>query len=130
MSITAKKLNGNSLKNKDLDLMIKEQLQIIDDKILRSDKGIGKNFITHSLPTNVINIIGYEKADIQRVMYSSILCSLEQRGFKVRIMMEKDLTILYIEWIVEIENILLDRMNSILGEKRIDRDELIRITKS
>ena len=45
MSVTVKQINELTLKNKDIDVMIKEQLQIIDDKLLHSDRLICNNCI-------------------------------------------------------------------------------------
>ena len=124
MSITVKQLNKSSLKNKEIDIMIKEQLQIIDDKILRAERGIGKNFISHHLPTTIVNISGYEKMDAQRIIYSSIICSLEQRGFISKILIDSEMTILYIEWITEFKPKTLEIMNNILKDRRVTSEEM------
>ena len=37
MSVTAKQLSKSGARGKDLDAIVREQLQIVDDKLLRAD---------------------------------------------------------------------------------------------
>ena len=118
MSITTKYLSKLSSKTKELQGIIREHLQIIDDKLLHSDKSWGRNVITHDLPTSFV-FPGLEKKDAQRMIYSQILKSLEKRGFETKILLDNDRTILYIIWTCEYNPEELDDMNSIIKSNRI-----------
>jgi hypothetical protein len=124
MSVTVKQLNELTLKNKDIETTIKEQLNIIDDKLLRSDRAIGSNCITHTLPTFIVGISGIDRRDIQRIIYSSIMCSLEKRGFIVKICLSENSTTLYISWKSELDIESVETMNSIIKNNRISKEEL------
>lgn len=123
MSVTVKQINELSLRNKDLDTMIKEQLQIIDDKLLHSDKYIGNNSIIHHLPTTMPSIVGIERMDSQRIIYSSIICSLEKRGFIVKLLLNNNYALLHISWKSEIDKVSLDTMNTIIRNNIITQEE-------
>lgn len=124
MSVTVKQMNELCLKNKDLDTIIKEQLQIIDDKLLHSDRSIGNNCITHSLPTTMPGVVGIDRQDAQRIVYSSIICSLEKRGFTVKISLNDSSTILYVSWRSEMDKESIEVMNTIIRNNRISKEEL------
>lgn len=124
MSVNVKQMNELCLKNKDLDTIIKEQLQIIDDKLLHSDRSIGNNCITHSLPTTMPGVVGIDRQDAQRIVYSSIICSLEKRGFTTKISLSDSSTILYVSWKSEMDKESIDVMNSIIRNNRISKEEL------
>lgn len=124
MSVTVKQINEMCLRNKDLDTIIKEQLQIIDDKLLHSDRSIGNNCITHSLPTTMPSVIGVDRQDAQRIVYSSIMCSLEKRGFTVKIVLNTSSSILYVSWKSEMDIQSVNVMNQIIKNNLITQDEL------
>jgi hypothetical protein len=124
MSITVKQISDLSIKNKDIDILIKEQLNMIDDKLLHSDRSWGNNCITHDLPTNLIGLPGLDKADAQRIIYTSIICSLEKRGFEVKIVLNDISSILYISWKSELDKKDIDSMNSIIKKRRINIEDL------
>lgn len=124
MSVTVKQINEMCLKNKDLDAIIKEQLQIIDDKLLHSDRALGNNCITHSLPTTMPSIIGIDRQDSQRIVYSTIICSLEKRGFITKLVLNNVSTTLYIAWKSELNSDAINTMNSIIRTKLISKEQL------
>lgn len=124
MSVTVKQINELCLRNKDLETIIKEQLQIIDDKLLHSDRSIGNNCITHALPTTMPSVVGIERQDAQRIVYSSLICSLEKRGFIVKIALNDTSSILYVSWKSEIDQQSVETMNFIIRNNRITKDEL------
>lgn len=124
MSVTVKQMNELCLKNKDLDTIIKEQLQIIDDKLLHSDRSIGNNCITHSLPITMTGIIGIDRQDSQRIVYSSIIYSLEKRGFTVKITLSDLSTILYVSWKSEMDKTSIETMNRIIRNNLISKEDL------
>lgn len=127
MSVTVKQINDICMKNKDLETLVKEQLQIIDDKILHSDKSIGNNYITHYLPVTMPGLVGIERQDAQRIVYSSIICSLEKRGFNIKIVLNESSTILYIAWKAELNQGSLETMNKIIKSKLVTNTELQKI---
>lgn len=123
MAVTTKSLSKLSSKTKELESIIREHLQIIDDKLLHSDKSWGRNLITHDLPTSFV-FPGLEKKDAQRMIYSNIIKSLEHRGFEVKILLEAERTILYIRWTCDQDTHELDTMNSIIRDSRIQTSEI------
>ena len=118
MSITLKHLSKLSARTKELEGVIREHLQIIDDKLLHSDKTWGRNIVTHDLPTSFI-YPGLDKKDAQRMIYSSIIKNLQKRGFEVKILLETERTIIYISWTCEYDTTELDTMNTIIRDNRI-----------
>jgi hypothetical protein len=124
MSVTAKQMSQLCMKNRDIETIIKEQLQIIDDKLLHSDRGIGLSYITHSLPVIMVGINGMDKIDAQRIVYSTIICSLEKRGFTVKISLDDSSSIIYVAWKSELDQSSLDTMNIIIRNNRISKSEL------
>jgi hypothetical protein len=124
MSVTVKQMNELCLRNKDLETIIKEQLQMIDDKLLHSDRSIGNNCITHSLPTTMPGVVGVDRQDAQRIVYSSIIYSLEKRGFVVKIVLSNSCTTLYISWKSEMDQKSVEAMNTIIRNNLITKEEL------
>lgn len=124
MSVTVKQINEMCMKNKDLDTLVKEQLQIIDDKLLHSDRSLGNNCIVHGLPTTMPGIIGIDRQDAQRIVYSTIICSLEKRGFVVKIVLDDSSTLLYISWKATLDNDSIKSMNTIIGKNLITKKEI------
>lgn len=123
MSVTVKQMNELCLRNKDLDTIIKEQLQMIDDKLLHSDRSIGNNCITHGLPTTMPSVVGIERQDAQRIVYSSIICSLEKRGFIVKLSLNESSSLLYVSWKSEMDKHSVDTMNSIIRGNLVSKEE-------
>ncbi len=123
MSVTVKQINELCLRNKDLETIIKEQLQMIDDKLLHSDRSLGNNCITHSLPTTMPSVVGVDRQDAQRIVYSSIICSLEKRGFTVKLVLGESATLLYVSWKSELDQNSIETMNSIIRNNLISKDE-------
>lgn len=129
MSVTVKQITDLCMKNKDIETIIKEQLQIIDNKLLHSEKIWGSNCIIHSLPTTVIGITGLDRKDVQRIIYSSIICSLNNRGFTTKIVLDDVYSVLYICWTTELDRISINTMNSIIKNNRISKEELNNIIR-
>lgn len=124
MSVTVKQINELCLRNKDLDTLIKEQLQMIDDKLLHSDRSIGNNCISHTLPTTMPSIIGIDRQDAQRIIYSTIICSLEKRGFTVRLYIDESTALMYISWKSEMDTDSTNTMNKIIRTKMVSKNEI------
>lgn len=124
MSITVKQINDLCIKNKDIDTIVKEQLEIIDEKLLHCNQSFGNNYIIHHLPTNIIGIPGIDKQDTQRIVYSSIICSLEKRNFIVKIILEELSSTIYISWKSKLNDEHIITMNNIIKERLITKKEL------
>jgi hypothetical protein len=123
MSVTAKQLSKSGARGKDLDAVVREHLQIIDDKLLKADRTWGRNVVTHDLPT-VLALPGLDKKDAQRIVYSTILRSLDRRGFETRIILEPDFTTVFITWMTDLDIEEVEAMNALIRAKRIHRDQL------
>ena len=123
MSITAKQLKQSGARGKDLDGIVREQLQILDDKLLRADRTWGRNVLLHDLPTQ-LSLPGLDKKDAQRIVYSTILRSLDKRGFDVRIILETEKTTLCIGWMTDLNTEEIESMNVLIKEKRIYRADI------
>jgi len=123
MSVTVRQLSKSGAKGKELDALVREQLLMIDDKLLRADRTWGRNVVMHELPVGYA-LPGLEKTDGQRIVYSSILRSLMERGFGVRILLESERTLLYLEWVTDINREEIDAMNRLIRSASIRREEV------
>ncbi len=112
MSITAEKVSKISSKSKEIERVIKEQLATIDDRIMTVDKQWGRNIIEYQLPTFFPSLNHLEKKDAQRIVYSSILISLDSRKFETKILFDTvdsvskgptEIAALYIAWNVAVD---------------------------
>jgi hypothetical protein len=121
MSVTAKELSKAGMQGKDLDAVAGEQLRIIDDKLLRADRTWGRNVLAYDLPV-ALGLPGLSKKDAQRIIYSTILRSLEGRGFETRILLETDRTTIYIVWTTDLNNEEVAAMDALIRTRRINRD--------
>jgi len=122
--LTVSQLTRSTLKSKEVENMIKEQLFIIDEKLLKTKKSWGRNVITHELPTMFTHISTGDRIDIQRFMYSTILKNLEKRGFDTKISLNSDTTILYIAWVCEYSKEEMENMDIIIKKNIISSDNI------
>lgn len=127
MSITAQHLSKSGAKGKVLDSIIREQLAIIDEKLIRADRTWGRNVVAHDLPT-CISLPGLEKKDAQRILYSSIIRSLDKRGFETRINLTEEVSTLYIVWMTDLAGEEIEAMNTIIVQRIISGDEVKKFT--
>lgn len=123
MSVTSQQLSKSGAKGKDLDVAVREQLLIIDDHLSRADRTWGRNILAHELPTN-LSFPGLEKKDAQRIIYSAIIRSLQERGFGVRLLLETDRTVLYAEWVTDLNTEEIAAMNRLISSVCIDSGEV------
>lgn len=123
MSVSASQLSKSGARGKDLDAVVREHLQIIDDKLLRADRTWGRNVVTHDLPITLA-LPGLDKKDAQRIVYSTILRSLDKRGFEVKILLEHDRTTVYIAWMTDLDIDEVEAMNALIRLKRIQPSAL------
>ena len=103
MSVTAKKLSKSGAKGKNLDGIVREQLQIIDAKLLQHERMWGWNVIVYELPSSFPGAIGLERKEAQRIVYSSILKSIKNRGFMVKLFLTTKESLLYIGWETDLD---------------------------
>ena len=123
MSVTAKQLSKSGAKGKDLDSIVREQLLIIDDRLQRADRTWGRNIIAQDLPTN-FTFPGLEKKDAQRIIYTAIVRSLQERGFSVRLLLDPDRTTCFLEWVTDLNSEEVDAMNRLIRQVRIGADQV------
>lgn len=125
MSVTANQLSKSGAKGKVFERIIREQLQVIDDRMQRADRVWGRNIVAHDLPTT-FSIPGLQKSDAQRIVYGSILRNLKdpKRGFKVRILLEPDRTVLYTEWETDIDEKDIRALNREIRDAQILPEEV------
>lgn len=123
MSITARKLNKARMKGTELDAIVRDHLQIIDSRLLEHARTWGVNVVVYDLPVN-FSLPGLDKKDCQRIIYSSMIRSLRERGFTVRISLDSERTSLYIRWITSLEQREIAAMTALIRNHRIDQVEL------
>jgi len=123
MSVSAKQLSKSGARGKQLDTLIRDQLQIIDDRLLQADRTWGRNVVAVDLPT-AIPLAGLDKKDAQRIIYSTIIRSLERRGFETRLLLEPEHTKIFISWMTDLDSTEIEAMNIVIREKRIDTKDL------
>lgn len=123
MSVTAKQLSKSGAKGKDFDSIVREHLHIIDDRLNRTERIWGRNVVPHEIPT-CFSFPGLDKKDAQRIIYSAIIRSLQERGFSVRLLLESDRTVVYTEWVTDIASEEVNAMNRLIRDARITPDQL------
>ena len=123
MSVTAKQLSKSGARGKEMDSIIREQLHIIDDRLLHAERTWGRNVVNHDLPTNLA-LPGLNKQDAQRIVYSAIVRSLTKRGFEVALLLEETKSAIYIIWVTDLDTDEIQAMNQLIRNVRITRDKL------
>lgn len=129
MSVTAKQLSQTAARGKDIQNIIRDQIQLIDKKLLETPKVWGRNVVPCDLPTTIA-IPGLNKQDAQKIVYSSIVRSLESRGFEVRLLLteakerEPAISRIYIAWVTDLDVAEVEAMNALVKQKRIAPEEV------
>ena len=118
MAVTAKQLSKSGARGREIDLIVREQLQIIDDRLLHSERSWGRNVIMYELPL-IFALPGLDKRDAQRIIYSAILRSLDKRGFETRIVLEADRTVLCVAWMTDLDVDEVEAMSALIRAKRV-----------
>lgn len=128
MSVTAKSLSKSGARGKDIDTIVQGQLKLIDDKLLQAPRMWGRNTILHELPVSfgLVDRLGLSLKNEQRIIYSSIVRSLERRGFEVALVLETSATTLCIAWMTDLDVAEVAAMNAQIKARRIRREELPR----
>lgn len=123
MALRAEQLSKAGTRGKELDVIVREQLQIIDDRLTKADRTWGRNVVPYELPES-FNFPGLEKKQAQRIIYTSIIKSLEERGFEVALVLESNRNMIYIAWESDITEEQVDAMNRTIRRVRIDADKI------
>jgi hypothetical protein len=123
MSVTAKALSKSGARGKEIDAVVREQIQMIDDRLQRAPRTWGRNVVACDLGTT-FNLPGLDKKNAQRIVYSAILRSLDKRGFETKLLLETDQTVLYVAWMTDLDVEEVAAMNALIRAKRIQRDDL------
>ncbi len=117
MSITAEALNKIT-GSYEITRVVKEQLQLIDSKLASTEKTYGKNTMSIDLPV-CFQSSPVEVSLMKTIVYSSIMQSLESRGFETKISFTDKKTILHISWNVVFDETDLHRMNAYIQSHSI-----------
>ena len=123
MAVTAKQLSKSGARGRELDLIVREHLQIIDDRLLHSERTWGRNTLIYDLPV-IFALPGLDKRDAQRIVYSAIIRSLDRRGFETRILLEPDRTALCVAWMTDLDTEEVEAMSALIRAKRVSGPEL------
>jgi hypothetical protein len=98
--VTASQLSKCVLNNSSITDTVKEQLLIIDKKLLASNKTIGDNEVIVDLPA-IFPTLPVARDLAQVMIYGAIMKSLEHRGFIPSIIVTDHHAKMYIKWMVE-----------------------------
>ncbi len=123
MSVTVKQLRQSGAKGRYLNASVHELLLYIDEKLLCANREWGRNVVPVELPT-IYGFPGLEKRDAQRIIYTAIIRSLKERGFGVKLLLESDKTVLYIQWDIELAANEVTAMNQLIQQVRIAPEEI------
>lgn len=128
MAVTAKELCRSGGKGRALHAIVSDQLLLIDERLRGAATAWGRNSITVNLPIQ-FSCPGFGKKDSQRIIYSMIIRSLRERGFEVRILLERMRTLLYVEWVADVSPGEVAAMNRLIQEAHITAPELSRLSR-
>lgn len=125
MSVKAEALGRTAAKGREIGEIVREQLRIIDDRLVRHEKTWGLNILQYDLPV-AFSFPGLSKSNAQRLIYSGVIRSLAERGFEVKIILEQEpeKSTLAVMWVADIDAAELDAMNAVIKKARISREEL------
>ena len=127
MSVTAKKLSKSGARGSDLDAVVREQIQIIDDKLLRAPRKWGRNVVDHDLPT-AITLPGLDKKDAQRIIYATT-AELRQAWVHTAASSSRRSTQRCTSPMVDLDVEEVEAMNALIRAKRVQRKDLDEFVK-
>lgn len=116
--ITVQQLSRSVLQGTVLNDIIREQLIIIDKKILGSAKQIGENKLTYDLPVTFTSEPA-NSTDTKIMVYFHIIKNLENRGYTVKLDLEKNKARIHIEWVIGLDRSNIEDMEKYLESKSI-----------
>ena len=122
---TADSVNNNAKLQANIDVIVKEQLEIINSKIINHNVCWGRNVITYQLPINFV-VNGLQKRDAQRIVYSKTISDLKKRKFEVRITLDPndDKNLLYIAWKVGYDDKECSNMRKVIDDHIMEQHEI------
>ena len=123
MAVTAKRLSQSGARGREIEAIVREHLQIIDDKLLHADRTWGRNTLIYDLPVTFA-LPGLDKRDAQRIVYSAIIRSLDKRGFETRILLEEDRTAICVAWMTDLDSREVEAMSALIRAKRVSSSDL------
>lgn len=121
--MTAKKLSKSGVRGPDIATILRDQFEIIDSALTKAPKHWGRNVVNVELPL-IFNIPGLATGDAQRLIYSSILKRMIDNGLNPRITMTQKRTVLYLQWVADIDQKEVDAMSSLIKRCRLSYDDV------
>ncbi len=118
MSLTVKQLNKRAVNQSQIDSVIRDQLKIIDNKILSTQVNWGRNTASFVLPCN-LQFQGLDKRDAQRIVYHGIIKSLRKRGFEIELLTGDSKSTIFISWVTGMDDEDLDEMDKYIKKHLI-----------
>ena len=116
---TVDQLNRSVLKGSVFNDIVREQLFIIDKKIVGYNKRLGENEVLYDLPVTFPNIQA-DRTDTRIMVYYWVMQDLEKRGYKVKIKLTEAKSTLTITWTIGLEVSDLTKMETYLQTKSVD----------
>jgi hypothetical protein len=125
MSVRADQLSKSGARSGDIDGIVREQLRIIDEKLLRHERIWGHNVVMFDLPTQ-LSLPGLNLADAQRIVYAMIIRSIDERLFETRLLLNKETqkNTLFISWMTDLDATEVEAMNALISSKVIRAEEV------
>lgn len=127
MSVTAKSVGKSNLAIKETEENVKMILDAIDVLISEHPAEIGLNKVHYNLPTAFTNMItntSAKNATVQIMVYGQVCMSLQERGFKVALVIPpKGNNYIVVSWIATFENELFDKCKKLLSECKFNSEE-------
>jgi hypothetical protein len=121
MSLKAEELSRANIDRHGFDRVIQAELLLIDSKLKDFKAVLGRNVLEHK-----ISLVGVAKgadiAQVQRIVFTAIIRSLESRGFATRIRLDRDPSspsLLYVAWRVELSRAELAAMDKLVSAHRL-----------
>jgi hypothetical protein len=97
MSVLAEQLKDGILTSGKISKIIAEQIEIIDNRLLKIDKKMGLNTLKHNMPI-ITSEAGLDKEETQLYIYAAIINSLTERGFTVHLKLNQAADFIMISW--------------------------------
>jgi hypothetical protein len=124
MSVTVDQLKKTGASNTQFDLFVREQIGLIDDRLVRHDRRWGRNVVPYELPTHYM-APGLTAKDVQRILYSTLIQHYKDGGFEVRLLLEPERPyMLYLAWTTDLTKEQIDAMNAVISKARIALGDL------
>lgn len=117
--LTAAQVSKSVLQGTIFNSIVKEQLLIIDKKILNASKRIGLNAVIYDLPITFMTT-HQNHTDTKIMIYYHILKSLEERGYEVKLDVSNVKAILKIEWVIGLDKSDITHMEKYLQNKTVN----------